>query len=203
MMLRWNLGVMQDYYQQNVFGNDYPNIVVLLSLTGTLSLVFTNGCASLVQILISYVGVTWSMTIGSLLLSMGLIFAGFSTQVRKWKSIPIVESEHGANDALKSGLAPVSNSRHSFRSGIVYMLCGLCWFFVVGNRRNITWHLLATILDLDGCCPSIFRAKAWFGYGHCYKRHWCRWTYRAIYHGRYQPEFGRSMASGNIVWPFW
>ncbi|KAL1935842.1 hypothetical protein VTP01DRAFT_4982 [Rhizomucor pusillus] len=72
---------MQDYYQQNVFGNDYPNIVVLLSLTGTLSLVFTNGCASLVQILISYVGVTWSMTIGSLLLSMGLIFAGFSTQV--------------------------------------------------------------------------------------------------------------------------
>lgn len=46
---------MQDYYQQKVFGNNYPNIVVLLSFTGTICLICTN-CTSLGQILASYVG---------------------------------------------------------------------------------------------------------------------------------------------------
>ncbi|KAL1935841.1 hypothetical protein VTP01DRAFT_4981 [Rhizomucor pusillus] len=48
--------------------------------TGTICLICTN-CTSMGQILASYVGVTWAMTIGSLLMTSGLIFASFSTEV--------------------------------------------------------------------------------------------------------------------------
>lgn len=81
-MLKKPIGLMQDYYQQNVFGNDYPNIVILLSVTGTLYTIFANSCSPVGQLLASYVGATLSMTIGSLLMTVGLIFAGSSTQVQ-------------------------------------------------------------------------------------------------------------------------
>lgn len=86
--IKKHIGVMQDYYQQKVFGNNYPNIVVLLSFTGTICLICTNCCTSLGQILASYVGVTWAVTIGSLLMTSGLIFASFSTEVCNGQVLP-------------------------------------------------------------------------------------------------------------------
>lgn len=72
---------MQDYYQQNVFGDDYPNVTLQLSFVGTLCLVFSFGMGPFTQILSSYIGASAVMVLGSLLMGVGTIIAGFSYQV--------------------------------------------------------------------------------------------------------------------------
>lgn len=74
---------MQDYYQQRIFGENYPNVTLRLSFVGTLCLVCSNGMGPFAQIMGSYVGTRGVMLMGTLLLALGLILASFSTQVSK------------------------------------------------------------------------------------------------------------------------
>lgn len=74
---------MQDYYQQNVFGNDYSNVALQLSFVGTLCLIFSNCMGPFAQILQSYIGTRGVLFIGTMFIAVGLIIAGFSYQVSK------------------------------------------------------------------------------------------------------------------------
>ncbi|KAI8982422.1 major facilitator superfamily domain-containing protein, partial [Mycotypha africana] len=73
--------VMQDYYQQNVFTNSDPKVVVDLSFVGSLTLVFLDGMSPFVRLAVARLGVKPVMIIGSLLITLGLEMAGFATQV--------------------------------------------------------------------------------------------------------------------------
>ncbi|KAI8096592.1 major facilitator superfamily domain-containing protein [Halteromyces radiatus] len=73
-----SFGVMQEYYQENYFGTSQQ---LNLSFVGTIALIFTNICGPLAQILTSMWGYRIVMIIGTLCVSLGLILAGFSSQI--------------------------------------------------------------------------------------------------------------------------
>ena len=82
-------GVMQDFYERTMFDH-IPNAQLQLSFVGTICLVFVHGMGPFAQILRSIVGTTTVYVIGSALMTIGLICAGFSTQVSSSKHTDIV-----------------------------------------------------------------------------------------------------------------
>lgn len=74
------VGVMQDYFEQNKF-SDASNLSLQLSFVGTLALVFANLMGPFAQILESVIGPRLVMLIGALLITIGLMMAGFAWQV--------------------------------------------------------------------------------------------------------------------------
>ena len=75
------LGVMQDYYEQNVFGDKVSNAPVQLSFVGTFCLIFSNIMGPVTQIVQSMVGTKVVLLLGTMFVSVGTIMAGFSTEV--------------------------------------------------------------------------------------------------------------------------
>lgn len=76
-----NKGVMQEYYEQNVFGDKVSNPAFQLSFVGTLISVFANLMSPLATILLSYLGTKVVLVLGTLLIAIGLFMAGFATEV--------------------------------------------------------------------------------------------------------------------------
>ncbi|KAL1931420.1 hypothetical protein VTP01DRAFT_9562 [Rhizomucor pusillus] len=72
---------MQDYYQQNVFGNGYSNVALQLSFVGTICLIFSNCMGPFAQILQSYIGTRGVLFIGTIFIALGLIIAGFAHEI--------------------------------------------------------------------------------------------------------------------------
>jgi hypothetical protein len=71
---------MQDYYEQTLF-KGVPNVAVNLSFVGTLASVFLNAASPLAQVYASLFGIRVSLITGTIVLTLGLEMAGFSTQV--------------------------------------------------------------------------------------------------------------------------
>ncbi|CDS12707.1 hypothetical protein LRAMOSA04893 [Lichtheimia ramosa] len=74
-------GVMQEYYEQNVFGDKVSNPAFQLSFVGTLISVFANLMSPLATILLSYLGTKVVLVLGTLLIAIGLFMAGFATEI--------------------------------------------------------------------------------------------------------------------------
>jgi Na+/pantothenate symporter len=72
---------MQDYYEQNYF-QDVPNVAVILSFVGTLASIFFYGAGPLAQVFASIVGFRITLFTGTIMITLCLTMAGFSTQVR-------------------------------------------------------------------------------------------------------------------------
>jgi MFS family permease len=71
---------MQDYFEQTKF-SDASNLSLQLSFVGTLALVFANLMGPFAQILESVIGPRLVMLIGALLITIGLMMAGFAWQI--------------------------------------------------------------------------------------------------------------------------
>jgi hypothetical protein len=84
-------GVMQNYYSASVF--DGTASTVQLTFVGTIAFIFINGMGPPMQILKSIIGARLLIGSGCLLMCLGLILAGFSTQVfngaiaTKWRDL--------------------------------------------------------------------------------------------------------------------
>ncbi|KAI9494789.1 major facilitator superfamily domain-containing protein [Zychaea mexicana] len=74
-------GVMQDYYEQNVFKDTVSNAPLQLSFVGTFCLIFSNCMGPVAQILNSIWGTRVVLLLGTLFVAVGVIIAGFSTQI--------------------------------------------------------------------------------------------------------------------------
>lgn len=72
-------GVMQNYYASTVFNGTVS--AVQLTFVGTIAFIFINGMGPPMQILKSVIGARVLIGSGCLLMCLGLILAGFSTQV--------------------------------------------------------------------------------------------------------------------------
>ncbi|KAG2202721.1 hypothetical protein INT46_003229 [Mucor plumbeus] len=75
-----SFGVMQDYFEQNMF-NNVANAAVNLSFVGTLAMVCLNSVSPIVQICVSVFGVRPVLIVGTIFVALGLEMAGFSTQI--------------------------------------------------------------------------------------------------------------------------
>ncbi|KAI8142503.1 major facilitator superfamily domain-containing protein, partial [Fennellomyces sp. T-0311] len=73
-------GIMQDYYERNTFRH-IPNIQLQLSATGTLMEVMIHIMGPLVQIVSSRYGIKAVLVLGTMLTSLGLELAAFSSEV--------------------------------------------------------------------------------------------------------------------------
>ncbi|KAI9261550.1 major facilitator superfamily domain-containing protein [Phascolomyces articulosus] len=73
--------VMQDYYEQNVFGDRVSNAPLQLSFVGTFCLIFSNAMGPVAQILQSMLGTRAVLFIGTIFIAVGVIIAGFSTEI--------------------------------------------------------------------------------------------------------------------------
>ncbi|KAI8333735.1 major facilitator superfamily domain-containing protein [Chlamydoabsidia padenii] len=83
-------GVMQDYYHENRLGLPPPaetttqmenQQLLNLSFVGTIALISTNICGPLAQILTSILGHRIVLLAGTFCVTLGLIFAGFATEI--------------------------------------------------------------------------------------------------------------------------
>ncbi|KAJ8657042.1 hypothetical protein O0I10_007376 [Lichtheimia ornata] len=74
-------GVMQDYYEREVFGDKVSNAAFQLSFVGTLISVFANLMGPLATILLSYFGTKVVLILGTLFIAIGLFMAGFATEI--------------------------------------------------------------------------------------------------------------------------
>ncbi|KAI8079712.1 major facilitator superfamily domain-containing protein [Gilbertella persicaria] len=74
------VGVMQDYFHQNLFEND-PQAQVNLSFVGSLALIFINASSPLVQILVARYGLRPIMIMGTLFITIALEMAGFAYKI--------------------------------------------------------------------------------------------------------------------------
>ncbi|KAI8070495.1 major facilitator superfamily domain-containing protein [Gongronella butleri] len=73
-------GVMQNYYEQHIF-NTVPNVSVQLSIVGSLSLAFMRLMGPAAQWLAPKITHRGVLLLGCALKAMGMIFAGFATQI--------------------------------------------------------------------------------------------------------------------------
>ncbi|KAI9488035.1 major facilitator superfamily domain-containing protein [Zychaea mexicana] len=72
---------MQNYYQQNVFDDQTLDVTLQLSLVGTLCGLLSNSMSLPAQILRSIYGTKFVLNIGSTLMVIGLVAAGFTTEI--------------------------------------------------------------------------------------------------------------------------
>lgn len=75
------IGVMQDYFHQNMF-SDNPKALVDLSFVGTLALICLNGASPIVQMFVVRFGLRPVMIVGTLLVVIAMEMAGFASQVK-------------------------------------------------------------------------------------------------------------------------
>jgi hypothetical protein len=73
-------GVLQDYFEQNVFGHT-NSIVIQLSLVGSMGNFALNVFSPFVQILVSITGLKLSVLIATVLSTTGLVLSSLSKQV--------------------------------------------------------------------------------------------------------------------------
>ncbi|KAI8880307.1 MFS general substrate transporter, partial [Backusella circina FSU 941] len=73
-------GIFQDYYQKNDFRNT-PNVTFYLSFVGTLTLAVFDLASPISQVLVSVWGVQVVLILGTLLTTVGLELAAFSTEI--------------------------------------------------------------------------------------------------------------------------
>lgn len=76
---------MQNYYDVEFFGNTVPNAQFQLSFVGTLLEVCVNLMGPVAQLIASRFGTRVVLIIGTILATLGLELAGFSTQVWEYK----------------------------------------------------------------------------------------------------------------------
>lgn len=74
---------MQDYYDRQIFQGRVDS--TQLSFVGTIGFSFCGLMGPVNQFITSKIGTRWVMFIGSLLMSIGLILASFSEEVRMIK----------------------------------------------------------------------------------------------------------------------
>ncbi|KAI8147825.1 major facilitator superfamily domain-containing protein [Fennellomyces sp. T-0311] len=77
----YGTSVMQDYYDRTMFGDTIPDSQLQLSFVGTFCLIFANCMGPIAQILRSMWGTRIVLLIGTFLIAIGLIIAGFSNQI--------------------------------------------------------------------------------------------------------------------------
>lgn len=114
---------MQDYYQQNVFGNGYSNVALQLSFVGTICLILSNCMGPFAQILQSYIGTRGVLFIGTIFIALGLIIAGFAHEV----TYQTTRREKGWERLIPcpfTDLAFVLDSRFDVWCGRVVYVCG-------------------------------------------------------------------------------
>ncbi|KAI9279598.1 major facilitator superfamily domain-containing protein, partial [Sporodiniella umbellata] len=90
------LGIMQDYYDRQVFQGSVDS--TLLSFVGTLGMSFCGLMGPVTPVLISLVGAKWLLFFGSVLMTSGLILASFSTKI--WQLYITQSIMHGIGAAL-------------------------------------------------------------------------------------------------------
>ncbi|RCH85552.1 hypothetical protein CU098_007682 [Rhizopus stolonifer] len=90
------LGIMQDYYDREVFKGTVDS--TSLSFVGTLGMSFCGLMGPVTPILISLVGARWLLFLSTLLLSAGLILSSFAQQV--WQLYITQSIMHGIGAAL-------------------------------------------------------------------------------------------------------
>lgn len=73
-------GVMQDYFNQNVFANN-PSALVDLSFVGTLALISINAGSPIVQVLVARFGLRPVMISGTICIVVALETASLATEV--------------------------------------------------------------------------------------------------------------------------
>lgn len=74
-------GIMQDYYDRQVFKGAVDS--TQLSFVGTIGFSFCGLMGPISQILTSAIGPRWVLCIGTILISLGLILASFSVEVKR------------------------------------------------------------------------------------------------------------------------
>ncbi|KAI8379759.1 major facilitator superfamily domain-containing protein [Radiomyces spectabilis] len=90
------VGVMQDYYDRQVFKGAVDS--TQLSFVGTIGFTFCGLMGPIGQIITSYVGPRWVMLVGTILMTAGLILASFSKAV--WHLYITQSVIHGMGAAL-------------------------------------------------------------------------------------------------------
>ncbi|CAO3653572.1 unnamed protein product [Mucor fragilis] len=90
------LGVMQDYFDRQVFKGSVD--VTELSFVGTIGFAFCGLMGPITPFFMSLVGARWVMFFGTVLISAGLVLASFSTQV--WQLYITQSVMHGMGAAL-------------------------------------------------------------------------------------------------------
>lgn len=75
-----NKGIMQDYFERNVF-EGVPNAQLQLSFAGTFMEMFVDMMGPLVQILTSRFGLKFVLVLGGLLMTLGLQMASLTSEV--------------------------------------------------------------------------------------------------------------------------
>ncbi|KAI9263146.1 major facilitator superfamily domain-containing protein [Phascolomyces articulosus] len=73
-------GVMQDYYEQ-LWGDEVSDVQLKLSFVSTFCFIFANLCGPIAQIMRSMWGTRFVLFVGTMFVAVGLIIAGFSTQI--------------------------------------------------------------------------------------------------------------------------
>ncbi|KAI9272040.1 major facilitator superfamily domain-containing protein [Sporodiniella umbellata] len=81
MMLTSILGVMQNYYEQIIFGGNPDQLPLKLSFAETIYNVLISLLGPLAQIVLTFVGPRYTFMISVSVSSLGLLLASFSTQV--------------------------------------------------------------------------------------------------------------------------
>ncbi|RCH88532.1 hypothetical protein CU097_005782 [Rhizopus azygosporus] len=75
-----SFGVMQDYYEQHLFGKD-SKTTLNLSFVGTLALICLNAFGPVAQILVSVLSIRPVLIIGTICIGLGLEMASLSSQI--------------------------------------------------------------------------------------------------------------------------
>lgn len=89
-------GVMQDYYDRQVFRGSVDS--TSLSFVGTLGMSFCGLMGPVTPVLMSLIGAKWLLFFGSLLMTSGLVLASFSQQI--WQLYITQSIMHGVGAAL-------------------------------------------------------------------------------------------------------
>ncbi|CEI97697.1 hypothetical protein RMCBS344292_11824 [Rhizopus microsporus] len=76
----FSIGVMQDYYEQHLFGKD-SKTTLNLSFVGTLALICLNAFGPVAQILVSVLSIRPVLIIGTICIGLGLEMASLSSQI--------------------------------------------------------------------------------------------------------------------------
>ncbi|KAI9263145.1 major facilitator superfamily domain-containing protein [Phascolomyces articulosus] len=76
----YGTSVMQDFYERQ-WGDKVDDVQLQLSFVGTFCLIFANACGPIAQIMRSIWGTRIVLLIGTFLIAIGLIIAGFSKEI--------------------------------------------------------------------------------------------------------------------------
>ena len=141
---------MQDYYERNVFGDKVANAPLQLSFVGTFCLIFSNCMGPFSQILGSMWGTRAVLLIGTCLIAIGMIMAGFSTQVCNARKVADKKNTASAHRC------PIQIWHLYLTQGVCFGI-GLSFTYVVSILLSEPTAALANKAHIDshGSCPPI------------------------------------------------